>query len=134
MWYNEEHKGRILVLIDLKHKPMNKKLIVASVSTVLLALPAVMFAFVSGPIPNASPGLSVNDLIDLLFGILWPVAVAFSIVMFVIAAFQFFTAQGDPEKVKGARNFVIWGVVGVIVALLAWSIPFIVRNTIGHGI
>lgn len=115
---------------------MNKKLIAASLSAVLLALPAVMLAaqFNPGGIPNAAPALTINDLVDIIFSILWPVAVAFFIVMFVIAAFQFFTAQGDPEKIKSARNFVIWGVVGVVVALLAWSIPFIVRNTLGQGI
>jgi len=113
---------------------MNKKIIISSVSVALSSLPAVILAFDPGPIPNAAPGLNINSLVDIVFSILWPVAVAFFIVMFVIAAFQFFTAQGDPEKVKSARNFVIWGVVGVVVALLAWSIPFIVRNTLGQGI
>src|SRR3989344_2558542 len=113
---------------------MNKKIIAASISTALLAFPSMILAFNPGGVPNPAPGLTINDLVDLLFSILWPVAVAFFITMFVIAAFQFFTAQGDPEKVKGARNFVIWGVVGVVVALLAWSIPFIIRNTLGSGI
>lgn len=113
---------------------MNKKLISASLSAALLTLPALVLAFNPGPIPNPAPGLSVNDLVDLVFSILWPIAVAFFIVMFVIAAFMFFTAQGDPEKIKVARSFVIWGVVGVVIALLAWSIPFIVRNTLGQGI
>ena len=111
---------------------MNKKLI--TVSAILLTLPAIILAFNPGPIPNPAPGLSVNDLVDLVFAILWPIAVAFFIIMFVIAAFHFFTAAGDPEKVKSARNFVLWGVVGVVVALLAWSIPFIIRNTLGSGI
>ncbi|MEK7664187.1 MAG: hypothetical protein AAB340_01985 [Patescibacteria group bacterium] len=113
---------------------MNKKLIASSVLTVLLSMPAVILAFNPGPIPSPAPGLNIGDLVDIVFGILWPVAVAFFIVMFVIAAFKFFTAQGDPEQIKVARSFVIWGVVGVVVALLAWSIPFIVRNTLGSGI
>ena len=112
---------------------MNKK-IIASTVTVLLTLPAVMLAFDPGTVPNAAPGLTINTLVDIIFSILWPVAVAFFIIMFVIAAFQFFTAQGDPGKVGSARQFVIWGIVGVVIALLAWSIPFIVRNTIGQGI
>ena len=99
-----------------------------------MALPAVMLAFNPGPIPNAAPGLSINDLVDVVFAILWPIAVAFFIVMFVIAAFRFFTAQGKAEDVAAARQFVIWGIVGVVVALIAWSIPFIVRNTLSSGI
>jgi len=113
---------------------MNKKLL-ASSALVLLSLPAVILAvFDPGPLPNAAPTLTVNTLVDVLFSILWPIAVAFFIVMFLLAAFQFVSAQGDPVKIGTARQFVIWGVIGVVVALLAFSIPFIVRNTIGQGI
>lgn len=112
---------------------INKKFIAAA-STIALALPSVLLAFNAGPIPNAVPGLNISTLVDILFAILWPVFVAFAIVMFIIAAFYFFTAQGDPESVKVARNFVIFGAVGVVVALVAFSIPFILRNTLGQGI
>ena len=113
---------------------MNKKLITASAITIFLSAPALMFAFNSGGIPNAAPGLTVNSLIDVVFSILWPVAVAFFVIMFVLAGFTFFTARGDDTAVAKARMEVIWGTVGVLVALLAFSIPFIVRNTIGNGI
>ena len=113
---------------------MNKKIIAVSASAVLLAMPLVSLAFSAGGIPNQVPGLSINQLIDIIFSIIWPVVVAFAIIMFILAAFMFFTAQGDPEKVTNARNAVLWGVVGMVVALLAFSIPFIVRNTLGNGI
>ena len=113
---------------------MNKKLLTSSAVTVLLALPSVILAFTPGNVPNQVPGLSINDLVDVLFNIMWPVAVAFFIIMFLLAAFQFVGSQGDPAKVQTARQFVIWGVVGVVVALIAFSIPFIVRNTLGQGI
>jgi len=111
---------------------MNKKIIAASV--LMLALPLVSMAFSPGNIPNAVETLKVNDLIDIVFSIIWPVVVAFAIIMFILAAFMFFNAQGDPEKIASARNAVIWGVVGMVVALLAFSIPFIVRNTLDSGI
>ena len=113
---------------------MNKKLLTLSNALIFLSLPAVILAFNPGPVPNASPGLSVEALIDIIFAILWPVAVAFFIIMFILAAFKFFTAQGEPDGVADARNFVIWGIVGVVVALIAFSIPFIIRNTLGSGI
>lgn len=113
---------------------MNKKLIASAVSAMVLALPSMMLAFNPGGIPNAVPGLSINTLVDVVFSIIWPVVVAFVIIVFIISAFIFLTAQGDPAKVAQGRLAVIWGVVGVVVALLAWSIPFIVRNTLGQGI
>ena len=109
---------------------MNKKIVFSSAVSVLLALPAVIFAFNSGGVPNISTALNVGDVIDIIFIILWPIAVAFFIIMFVLAAFLFATAQGDPEKVKQARNSVIWGVVGVFVALISFSIVFVIRNLI----
>ena len=113
---------------------MNKKLIASSAITLLLSVPAVMLAFSPGNIPNAAPSLDINTLVDVLFSILWPVAVAFFIVMFIMAAFRFATAEGSPDKITEARSFLIWGIVGVIIALLAFSIPFVVRNTLGNGI
>ncbi len=113
---------------------MNKKIVAIATTAMLLAMPLVSLAFTPGNIPNQVPGLSVNNLIDIIFSIIWPVVVAFAIIMFILAAFMFFSAQGDPEKVTNARNAVLWGVVGMVVALLAFSIPFIVRNTLNNGI
>ncbi len=112
---------------------MNKKIIIAA-SVAMLALPLVSLAFTPGNIPNTVSTLSVNQLIDILFSILWPVIIAFAIIMFILAGISFFNAQGDPDKVATARNQVLWGIVGMVVALLAFSIPFIVRNTLNNGI
>lgn len=108
---------------------MNKKLIISSASALLLALPALMLAFSPGNVPN-NVSVTIGGLVDIIFNILWPIAVAFFIIMFILAAFLFATARGDPEKVKQARDAVIWGVVGVVVALLAFSIVFIIRTMI----
>ena len=113
---------------------MNKKLIALSNLAALLALPAVALAFNAGNVPNSVSTLTVENIIDVIFSIIWPVTVAFAIIAFIVAAYLFMTAQGDPAKVQAARNAVLWGIVGVVVALLAFSIPFIIRNTIGQGI
>ena len=113
---------------------MNKKLIALSNLAILLALPAMALAFNAGSVPNAVPSLSIGDLIDVIFSIVWPVVVAFAIIMFILAAYMFMTAQGDPSKLQQARSAIIYGVVGMVVALVAFSIPFIVRNTLGSGI
>ena len=110
---------------------MNKKIIAASTLAALLASPAFILAFSPGNIPNTVNTLTVGSLVDIIFSILWPIAVAFFIIMFILAAFQFATAQGDPGKLQAARSSVIFGVVGVVVALVAWSLVAIVRNMIG---
>src|SRR6185436_14922146 len=101
----------------------------ATAVTMLLALPAVMLAFNAGNPPATNAALSIGGVIDLVIGFIWPVIMIVVIIMYVIAAFMFFTAQGNPEKVAEARQAVIWAVAGTVVLFLAWSIPFIVRNT-----
>lgn len=113
---------------------MNKKLIVLSYLTVLLALPVFGLAFNSGGVPNPVPSLLVGDIVDIIFNIIWPVVVAFAIISFIVAAILFMTAQDNPLKLIQARQALMLGVIGVVVALLAFSIPFVVRNAIGFGI
>ena len=109
---------------------MNKKLIALSSLAALLALPLVSLAVLI-PAEPASLNITVPQLINILFDIFWPVVVAFVIVMFALAGFIFMTAQGDPAKIGTARAAVIWGVVGVIVILLAFSIILIARTQLG---
>lgn len=103
-------------------------------ATLILSMPTIILAFNPGGTPNSAPGLEINTVIDLLFGILWPISVAFFVVMFIFASFRFASSQGNPEQLSIAKSFLIWGIVGVIISVLSWSIPFIVRNTIGQGI
>jgi len=59
---------------------------------------------------------------------------AISIVVLLVAAFQFLTAGGDSEKVTTARTTIMWAVVGLAVALLAFNIRGIVETFLGDQI
>ena len=111
---------------------MNKKLIITSVTAVLLALPLAGLAFQPDPIPN-NILITPNAIISGLFNFIWPGTVAFIVIMFIVAGFQFLTAHGEPGKLDLARKSVLWGVVGVVVILLAFSIITITRFAIGGG-
>ncbi len=63
---------------------------------------------------------------DLIFAIL----IAFSILLILMAAYTFFTAAGDPGKVNTARNYILYALVGLVVAFLARAIPSIVQMLI----
>lgn len=107
---------------------MNKKLIIASSLTLALA-PAFTLAATSNILPM--PGVGPTDIyaiINTIFGIVWPLFAAFAVLMFIYAGFQFLNARG--EDTSTARMAVVWGSVGVGVAVLAFSIPFIIRNVV----
>ena len=111
---------------------MNKKLIIIYALVISLVPVSILNAagYTSPPIPGPFSG-DVNSIIITLFNIFWPIAAAFVVIMFVIAGFKFLTAQGEASKVNEARQAVIWGVVGVAVILLAWSIISIVSTQLG---
>jgi len=108
------------------------KRIIASVlaSTGLLLMPFVVLAQPPGSLSIPLTTFVANVAI-LIFDILWIVAATYVTIMFVIAGFKFSTAQGNMEKVKEARNAVIYGLVGTIVVILAWSMVAVIRTQLG---
>lgn len=111
---------------------MNKKLVVIT-SAAIGAFPALCLAvFNPGQVPFAGDNgivLTTNGIINNILSFIWMAFIAFAVIMFIVAGFHFFTAEGDPDKAKEARQFVIWGVVGIIVGVLAFSLPFLVQNS-----
>jgi hypothetical protein len=67
---------------------------------------------------------------NVLSMILWPAVVGLTVVMIVYAGIMFITASGDPERLTKAKAAVIWAVVGLVVAILAYSVPAIITEVI----
>lgn len=64
----------------------------------------------------------VTDILLFLLG-------AVSVIMLVIGGFKFVTSNGNAEQVKSAKNTIMYAIIGVVVALLAYAIiDFVVDN------
>ena len=70
----------------------------------------------------------VNTALDNVFAILQTALFALVAIFVVIAAFQYLTAQGDPEKTKTAKNMIIYAIVALGIALIAGGVKGIVAN------
>jgi len=70
---------------------------------------------------------ALEDLVDWLFTILLIVAAIF----LVIAAFTFITASGEPDKIAKARNFVLYALIGVAVAVASRGLIALVKEVMG---
>ena len=105
---------------------MNKKLVTICALVALSTLPLSVFAvFNVGNTTQPVQDQEINpvDLINNVINkILWPVAVFIVVVLFIIAGFIYLTAHGEPGKIATANKAVAWGVVGVIVIAVAFSI------------
>lgn len=67
----------------------------------------------------------VNTAINVVLGVIGVVAV----VMIIIGGIQFVTSQGDAAKTTKARNTMLYSIVGLVVALLAFAIVnFVLTN------
>lgn len=102
-----------------------KKIALSLVLASLSVMPVVALAAANTTAPNLDVMATLTKITDWLFAILLVVAA----IAIIIAAFQFITASGDPEKVGSARQFVLYAMIGVLVALLAKGLVALV-NTI----
>lgn len=67
----------------------------------------------------------INIAINVVLGMIGVVAV----VMIIIGGVQFVTSQGDAARAAKARNTILYSIVGLIVALLAFAIVnFVLTN------
>lgn len=72
---------------------------------------------------------SIQSLMQAIVGdALWVVFGGISVICFLYSGILFLTAQGEPGKISTAKSSFLWGIVGVAVGILAYSIITIVGN------
>lgn len=57
-----------------------------------------------------------------------------AVIVIVIGGLRYATANGDPQKITSAKNTIMYAVVGLIVAVMAWAIvTFVVTSVAGNN-
>ena len=67
---------------------------------------------------QARIGLVVQDVIDILF---WAIGII-AVIMIIVGGIMYATSMGDPGKAKKAKDAIMYGIVGLVIALLAFAI------------
>ena len=68
---------------------------------------------------------TVNRIVNLAIGLIGLLAV----IMIIVGGFQYTTSSGDSGKVTKAKNTILYGVIGLVIALLAYAIVnFVLGN------
>jgi hypothetical protein len=101
-----------------------KKIKLALVSFSALLLPVLALAQ-----PAVQIG-SLQEIVNSIERAMWIVFGGIAVICFVVAGILFLTAGGQPEKVQAARSAFIWGIAGVVVGIVAYSIIAIVSSAI----
>jgi len=99
-----------------------KKIFLGTILATLLIAPVTVSAQSA-----AAPTIDVLGVLDNLINWLFTILLIVAVIFLIIAAFNFITASGDPEKIKTARNFVLYALIGVAVAVAARGLVLLVR-------
>ena len=102
-----------------------KKVLIGITTASLLILPALVLA--QDIAPDVDIFVALESLTNWMFTLLLIIAVIF----LILAAFTFITASGDPDKVGKARNFVLYALIGIAVAVAARGLVSLVQIIMG---
>lgn len=97
----------------------------------LAIMPVLSFA--QTPPSENAPIQSLSGLQTWLTSLLaWLNTIFWILTAFFVlfAAFKYLTAQGDEDKIKSAKNMLIYAVIAMVVALFAGGIDTLVDNVI----
>jgi uncharacterized membrane protein len=86
-----------------------------------------------GNVPATSV-TSVGSLLGILctfFGWAFYLIIVLAVVFGIVAAYRFLTSSGEQEKIREARNTILYAAIAVAVALLALAVPVVVGNFLG---
>lgn len=71
-----------------------------------------------------------DQLINALVNFIFWVGVALAPVMIIISGFIFVTAQGKPENITKAKNWLTWTIVGLTIAILAKGLVAVLQSVL----
>ncbi|MEK7643050.1 MAG: hypothetical protein AAB372_01180 [Patescibacteria group bacterium] len=104
---------------------MNKAL-KYSLRALLLASPTLAYAATL----NTYFTNTIKPFLSLLVNIL----IAVAVFVLILGIFSYITAAGDEEKMKSARSYILYGVIGVALMILIRGFIDIAVNTISPGL
>ena len=82
----------------------------------------------TGPVTNTTS--LVSTILGLVNWVAWFVALV-AVLFGLYSGILFITAGGDEAKVTKAKNILLYAIVGIVVAILAFSIVSISRSIVG---
>lgn len=79
----------------------------------------------------AGKDTSLQDVIKTIVNIILYVVGIIAVIMMIFGGFQYITSSGDTAKVTKAKNTILYGIVGLVIAILAYAIVQFVMNGLG---
>lgn len=75
---------------------------------------------------------SVWDITKQIINVIIAVLGIVAVIVIVLGGVSYVTSQGDPAKTKKAKDTILYGIIGLVVALLAYAIVNFVLASLGN--
>ena len=93
-----------------------------------MTVPFVTLAASTTPPPPITTAQGLIDLLCRAFDYMFYFLIALSVIMGVVAAFNYVTGGDNSEKIGKANKMLLYTAIGVAIALVAKGIPLIVGS------
>ena len=99
------------------------KKLLASLS--LGALPVLALAQTT----EATDAFSLLAILQNVVDAVIPFVIGLGVLVFIYGVFNFVTSAGDEEARAGAKQLIIWGIIGIFVMVSVWGLVNILSRT-----
>ena len=111
----------------------NKVVLTVLIGSVVLPLLALAQGNITGGITSVPPLQNVNltNIINAIVNWMLGLLIALAAVFIMVAAFYYLTSSGDEDKLKSAKNLIIYAVVAIAVGAISKLIVTIATRLLG---
>ena len=118
---------------------------VAGAFSLLVAQPAMAVSCPSGSINSSADTLAgcnvkkdegngLMDTVLVIINVILAVLGIVTVLMIILGGVNYTTSQGDPTKAAKAKNTILYGVIGLVIALLAFAVVnFVLTEVFGSA-
>jgi hypothetical protein len=106
---------------------MNKKIVLIISLTLFFTIPVVVFAQLPDPLKYKTFPELIGAAASFVFTLLIPL----SLIAIVWSGIAFITAGGNEDRIKKARSWFLWAIIGLAVGLIGVGFVKIVLGAMG---
>ena len=81
--------------------------------------------------PNTDKNVTLESQIQLILNAVYVIVGMVAVIMIILGGISYATSQGDASKVKKGKDTILYGIIGLIVVLLAFAITNFVLTQLG---
>jgi hypothetical protein len=105
------------------------KVVLGSLVAGLSLVPALAFA-AAGDVQLSTLGKALQDIQALMNKVV-PILIGLAIIAFLFGVLRFVFNAGKEDKRAEGRNFMIYGLIGIVVMVSVWGLVTFVQSTFG---